>query len=100
MGDLWVALEMKALHAVLDEAIGIGDALMLAQMLEPGFDEEALDETPGLGGILEEPPGIGAVAPPFMGELGGGGDEVGPSRGIDAIFDRHQHRAAIRRDVA
>ncbi len=37
MRDLGGAVQMKAIDRILYQAIGVGDALMLAQMLDPGF---------------------------------------------------------------
>ena len=37
MADFRGAMYMKAIDRILNKAIGVGDALMLAQMLDPGF---------------------------------------------------------------
>jgi hypothetical protein len=61
----------KALNGLLQHAIGIGDALMLAEMLDPGLDHEGLDEAPLLlGRVFEDPPGEGAIAPALRSERG------------------------------
>ena len=44
VSDGGVAVGLKALHGVLEDAIGIGYALMLPQVLEPGIDPECLDK--------------------------------------------------------
>src|ERR1700722_18725775 len=65
MRHLRLALELEALDLRLQHAVRIGDALVLAQVLEPGLDQEGLDEARRVGGVLEYAPRIGAVAPPF-----------------------------------
>ena len=46
----FVALE--AAHGVLLHAVGVGDPVVLAQVLEPAFDGEGLDHEAGFGDIL------------------------------------------------
>ena len=46
MPDGGVALGIKAVHGILQDAIGIGDALMLPQVLEPGVDVKRLHKDP------------------------------------------------------
>ena len=65
MRHLGIAVHMKSVHGLLHDTVGIGDALMLAQMLHPRFDEERFEDTSLFGGVLEDAPGIGAVAPPL-----------------------------------
>ena len=66
MRHLWIAGSVEAAYLLLDKAIGLGDALMLAQMLHPAFDEKGLDDAALLRGIFKHAPGIGAVAAPPM----------------------------------
>ena len=54
---------------------------------------------PCFGGVLEHAPGIGAVAAPLVLELGDGFEERVAVLRPDAVFDRHQHRPAIMRDL-
>jgi hypothetical protein len=35
MPNHWLALGVEAAHSILDQAVGVGDALMLAEMFEP-----------------------------------------------------------------
>jgi len=91
---LWVAGSVEAAHLLLDEAISLGDALILAQMLHPAFDQKGLDDAPLLRGIFKHAPGIGAVAAPPMLEARQR-VEKRFAVGGDAIFDGDQHRAAI-----
>ena len=39
-----VAFGLKAMHRILLHPIGIGHALMLSHVVEPGFEAECLDE--------------------------------------------------------
>ena len=65
VGDLWCAVSLKTRNSVLQQAVRPGDALMLAQVLKPGLDQECLDETAFLRGILEHAPAIGTVTAAF-----------------------------------
>src|SRR6266849_5476402 len=69
MSDRGCAFRVEAMHRVLQHAIGIGNALMLPHVLEPGIDVECLDEDPLLRGVLIYAPIIGAVAPSLAREL-------------------------------
>src|ERR1700686_850006 len=53
MRHLGLARELEALDLRLQHAVRIGDALMLAQVLEPGLDQKGLDEARRVGGVLE-----------------------------------------------
>src|SRR5580698_7431013 len=66
MRDLGLALEVEALDLRLQHAIRIGDALVLAHVLQPRFDHERLDEPRRIGGVLVDAPAVGAVAPPLV----------------------------------
>ena len=44
--------------------VGVGHSLVLAQMLEPGIDQEGLQYPLGVLGVLEQVPGVRAIAPP------------------------------------
>lgn len=56
MSDHGRAFYVEPAHRVLHNAIGIGHALVLAKMIEPGVEIEGLDETPFLGRILAQAP--------------------------------------------
>jgi CO/xanthine dehydrogenase Mo-binding subunit len=47
------ARQMEPMHALLHQPIGIGDALVLAQMLHPGLHQECLDHPACYGRIFE-----------------------------------------------
>ena len=94
MRHLWIAGSVEAAYLLLDKAIGLGDALMLAQMLHPAFDEKGLDDAAPLR-IFKHALGIGAVAAPPMLEARQRVEERFAVGRVDAIFDGDQHRAAI-----
>jgi len=57
--------------------VGLRDALVLAQMLGPGFDHEPFDDALWIGNVLADTPREGAVAPSLQCEPGDGGKERG-----------------------
>jgi hypothetical protein len=87
MCDLGRAVEMETAHAFLDQAIGIRNSLVLAQMLRPGRDVESLDDASFVGGILEYAPAIGTVAASFISELFNDLQELLPILRTNAVFD-------------
>ena len=87
MCDFGGAVQLETLHAFLDQAIGICNSLVLAQMLRPRRDEKSLDDASFLGGILEHAPAIGAVTAPFMSELLNGLQEQWAILRTNAVFD-------------
>lgn len=84
------AAEMKTVNRILDDAIGIGDPLMLAQVLHPGFDQERFHDAPFICSVVEDAPRISSVAAPLMLEPCQRFEERGSVLGIDAIFDCDQ----------
>ena len=50
---------------LLDQLIRPGHALMLPQVLDPGFQKEGFDKSTRIGGVLKDAPGIRAVALSF-----------------------------------
>lgn len=73
MRDLGFAVAMEATDRFLQRAIGVGNARVLAQMFEPRFEVESLDEVARLGGVFEHVPGIGAIAAALQAEPVDGG---------------------------
>jgi hypothetical protein len=69
MRDFGCIAQEEAVHAILDDAIGVGDPFVLTQMLRPRRVEESLDDASLVGGILEYAPPIGPVATSFVAEL-------------------------------
>jgi hypothetical protein len=55
-------LAQQPVDVLLQHAIGVGHALVLAQVLEPRLDEKGLEEPAVLGGVFVDAPGIGSVA--------------------------------------
>jgi hypothetical protein len=72
---------MKSRNHILQNAIGIGDALMLAKVLHPRVHQECLDEPSGFLSILEYTPRAGPVA-------------AGPAR---QFLERREKHVAIAR---
>ena len=54
---------------------------------------------PVFGGILEHAPGIGSVAATLMSSFASGFEKSSTVLRMDAVFDRHQDRAAIALDI-
>ena len=62
----WAFAEVKTVDRVLNDPISIGDTFMLAQVLHPRSDQERLDDTPFLRGVVEDAPRIGPIAAPLI----------------------------------
>src|SRR5205823_2758959 len=97
--DFRRTLGLESANDVLQSAIGVGDALVLAQMLEPGVDQKRFHHPPRFGGVFEYPPGIGAVAAALMAEPFERREERLTIARIDSIFHRDQDRTAIVFDL-
>jgi hypothetical protein len=69
MCDLGCIAQIEALYAFFDQAIGVCDPIMLAQVLGPRCDEEGLDDASFVGRILERAPAIGPVAATLVADL-------------------------------
>ncbi len=70
-----LAADMKRIDPPLYLAVGHGDPLMLAQMLDPRLGHEALDAARRIGSVLEQFPEISAVALAYAAHVLHGGDE-------------------------
>ncbi len=90
----------QAPDLLFEHAVGVGDPLMRVHELEPGFDQERLDEAADFGGVLEHAPGIGAVALALIAELVERGEEFDVVLGIDAILHGHQDRPLVVLDFS
>src|SRR5207244_9946788 len=88
--------DVEASNAVLHRTIANSDALVLAQMLEPGLDNEVLDVTAFLPWVLVDGPVDGAVPPPNPLEIAEGFREGIRIGGIDPVFDFDADRAFVR----
>ena len=100
MPDRRRAFRSETIHSVLQHAIGIGHALMLPHVVEPGIDAECLDEGPLFRGILIDAPIKGAVSPALARQLY---DRRKKRRAIsrrDGVFDGDQHRTSVGLDLA
>ena len=95
MRHLRIAGAVEAEQFFLQQTVGLGDALVLAQMLHPAFDQKSLENATLLRGIFEHAPGISAVAAPLMLEARQRFEKRFAVGGVDAIFDGDQHRTAI-----
>src|SRR5450631_4384619 len=60
--------------------------------LEPSIDQERFEIEAFLGHILENSPGIGAVAPPLLPDFFYRGEEFRGVLSADAISNRHKDR--------
>ncbi len=95
LGDRRRGTDVKFFHLPLQIGIGPRDSPVLAQMFGPGFDHEPFHQAFRIGRILAHAPGIGAIAPPFLGKPAEGLEEGEPLLPGDPIFDQHQHGPAI-----
>src|SRR4029077_7029832 len=82
-------------NAVLYGAIADRGALVLAQVLEPGLDDEAFDVTPVLSRILVDSPHDGAVAAANRLQVADGFHKGIRLKGIDAVFDLDADRSFV-----
>src|SRR4029077_13728523 len=90
------ACDVEPPDPLLDRAITNRRALVLAQVLEPGLDDEAFDVTPLLSWILVDSPRDGAVAAANRLQVADGFHEgISPKR-IDAVFDLDADGSLVR----
>ena len=97
--DGGVAFGIKAVYCILQDAIGVGHALMLSHVVEPGIDAECLDEGPLFRGILIDAPIKGAVSLALARQLC---DRRKKRRAIsrrDGVFDGDEHRTSVGLDI-
>ena len=99
MRNLGLAFDVKAVNRILNQPIGVCHALVLTEMLEPGFHQEGFHHAAFFGGILEHPPGIGAVAPALLRELLERGEKPVAAFGIDPVFDHDHDQPLVLRDI-
>ena len=86
---------MEPPNPLLDRAITNRRALVLAQVLEPGLDDEAFDVTPASSWILVDGPRDGAVAAANRLQVADGFHEGIRLKGIDAVFDLDADRSFV-----
>ena len=91
MGDFWLGRSVEPADSILNDAIRIRYALVLAKVLKPGRDHERLQEAPFLGRVFENVPGVRAVPPSLLVQILDRRQESIASLGIDAVFDGDQY---------
>ena len=87
---------MEPPNSSCTRAITNRGALVLAEVLEPGLDDEAFDVTPVLSRILIYSPHDGAVAAANRLQVADGFHEGIRLKGIDAVFDLDADRSLVR----
>src|SRR3954470_7999758 len=87
--------DVKGVGLRLDIAVRVGAALMLAQVLDPGLDQEDLGVESVVGGVHEQAPLHGAVAQTDAPHAAHGLRELGGAGRIDLVADLHQHGTAL-----
>src|SRR5689334_3914185 len=99
MTDLWMGVTaMEGADPQRHLAIGHGETLTQAQIIEPRGALEALDPNGGIVRILQQNPAMSAIAAADAAYLAHGEHEsIAVFRG-DVIFHRDDHRAALRHD--
>ena len=91
---------METGDRVLQQAVRLGDALVLAQMLEPRRHEKCLDKAAFLCGVLEYSPSVGAITTALACQFIHAGEEGIAVFWSDPVFHGHQHRSTIVLDLA
>ena len=93
----WRAGDVESPNPILDRAIANRGALVLAQVLEPGLDDEAFDVTPVSSWILVDSPRDGAVAAANRLQVAESFHKGIRLKGIDAVFDLDADRSLVLR---
>ena len=63
MRDLGRAFNIVSVNHILENAIGIRNAFVLAQMFQPGFHKKGFDNPSLVSGVLEHSPHISTITP-------------------------------------
>ena len=92
--DAWLFTHQFT-QVFFDDAIGVGDALMLSQVFQPGIDEECLEHSFGVRSILVQAPRVGAVALALAAEAPNSRKERFPHFSRHPVFERNQHRTRV-----
>ena len=87
------------MRSVLQHPIGIGHALMLSHVVDPGIDTECLDDDTLLRGVLIDAPIKGAVSPALARQLRDRREKCRTINRGDNVFDGDQHRTSVGLDV-
>src|SRR5438128_7989580 len=94
--DGWRPGDVEASNALLDGPISNGDPLMLAQVLEPGLDDERFDITPLVCWVLVDSPADSAIPAANRLQVPNGFDKGTRVGGIDSVFDLDADRSFVR----
>ena len=95
-GSFGTAMELR--HLALQIRIDVQYALVLAQMLGPGFDHEPFGDQFGIRGILGHAPSVSAIAQALRGQALDRAKKRQAASGGNAVFDQDEHRTAIMLD--
>ena len=94
MRDLWRFTEQPT-NLLFASTIGVSHPLMLIHKLKPCFYQECFHEAPWFGDVLEDGPGIRAIALALTSQLVQSAEESGAVLGVDPILDSHKDRPLI-----
>jgi len=87
--------DMVGQNLALQVGVGIGNPLVLAKVLGPGFHHEPFDDLFRIGTVFGDTPSIGSVAAPFLGECIERMQEGAAMLLLDLVFDQDQDRTTI-----
>src|ERR1700674_4928949 len=90
--------QLEIPYGLFLQVIRLRDALVLAQMFEPGVCSEGLNEAALFGGILEYTPVVCSISAARIRIFRERAQKLVTTLRIDAVFDRHQHRSSIGLD--
>src|SRR5580704_3453127 len=90
---------MKSVSRRFHFLIRDGDALVLAEVFGPTFNDEGLEIASGRDGIFVEAPANRAVAPTNSAQSLHGARELLATARIDQVFDSNQDRAVFGMDA-
>src|SRR2546425_7534166 len=93
------AVGVESVNRILQHAVGVRDAFVLAQVFKPGFDEKSLQHPSFDGSVFEYSPRVRTIASTLATEFFKRGEERFAILWIDPIFDRNQHRSPIPLDL-
>src|SRR5215204_458957 len=88
--------DVEGAYALVDGAVFVGDARVLAHVLGPGLDEEGFKVATGARRVGEETPARRPVAPCDALRVLHRACELEGALGVYQVLDRHQHGAALR----
>src|SRR5262249_28141085 len=95
MSHLRSALDVETSHPLLELAVGVAYARMLAHVLDPRVQHEGFDETTRLRHVFEHPPVESPVAPTLVAEVAQRFHEGRAVFRPDHVLDSYKDRPAI-----